>query len=84
MTVQAYSTTITLFAKLTDGQSGVVDSAADAAHSRSGWETLTYTFNENLDGTSSANGEYGLIAFFPNWNGSGWNDPEIEITVYIG
>ena len=84
VTVQAYSTTaFTLFAKLTDGQSGAVDSAADAAHSGSGWETLTYTFNENLDGTSSANGEYGLIAFFPNWNGSGWNDPEIEITVYI-
>lgn len=84
VTVQAYSTTaFTLFAKLTDGQSGAVDSAADAAHTGSGWETLTFTFNENLDGTSSANGEYGLIAFFPNWNGSGWNDPEIEITVYI-
>lgn len=84
VTVQAYSTTaFTLFAKLTDGQSGAVDSAADAAHTGSGWETLTFTFNENLDGTASANGEYGLIAFFPNWNGSGWNDPEIEITVYI-
>lgn len=84
VTVQAYSTTaFTLFAKLTDGQSGAVDSAADAAHTGSGWETLTFTFNENLDGTQSANGEYGLIAFFPNWNGSGWNDPEIEITVYI-
>lgn len=84
VTVQAYSTTaFTLFAKLTSGQGAAVDSAADAAHTGSGWETLTFTFNENLDGTASANGEYGNIAFFPNWNGSGWNDPEIEITVYI-
>ncbi len=84
VTIQVYSTTaFTLFAKLADGQNGAVDSAADAEHSGSGWETLTYTFNENLDNTASANGEYGILALFPNWNGNGWHDPEIEITVYV-
>lgn len=82
--VDVYSTTsFTMLARLAGGQNGATDSAADAAHSGSGWETLTFTFNENLDNTGSANGEYDTIAFFPNWTGSGWNDPEIEITVYI-
>lgn len=84
VTVKVYSTTsFTMFAKLGGGQAGAVDSAADAPHGGSGWETLTFTFNENLDGTASANGEYEKVSFFPNWNGSGWHDPEIEITVYI-
>ena len=84
VTMQVYSTTsFNLLARLAVGQSGAVDSAADAAHTGSGWETLTFTFNENLDGTASANGEYGRIALFPNWNGGGWHDPEIEITVYV-
>jgi len=82
--VLAYSTTpFNMLARTADGQAGAVDSAADAAHGGTGWETLTFTFNEALDGTAPANGEYGIIAFFPNWNGTGWYDPEIEITVYI-
>lgn len=84
VSVDVYSTTgFTMLARVADGQGGATDSAADAVHSGNGWETLTYTFNENLDSTGPANGEYGRIAFFPNWTGSGWNDPEIEITVYI-
>lgn len=84
VTMKVYSTTsFDMLARLAVGQGGAVDAAADAPHTGSGWETLTFTFNENLDGTGTANGEYGRIALFPNWNGSGWHDPEIEITVYV-
>ncbi|MDG1714911.1 T9SS type A sorting domain-containing protein [Lacinutrix sp.] len=84
VTIDAYSTTpFNILARLDGGQNGAIDSAADAAHTGSGWETLTFTFNENLDNTGSANGEYDTIALFPNWNGGGWHDPEIERTVYV-
>ena len=72
-----------MLARLAGAQDGATESAADAAHGGSGWETLTFTFNEALDGTGVANGEYGTLALFPNWNGAGWHDPEIENTVYI-
>ncbi|WP_296317368.1 T9SS type A sorting domain-containing protein [Winogradskyella sp. UBA3174] len=39
----------------------------------SGWQTLTFTLNEMLDGQSTANGEYNRISFFPNWAASGGN-----------
>lgn len=82
--LDVYSTvSFTMLAKLVGGQSGAVDSAADAAHTGGGWETLTFTFNENLDNTGTANGEYGTLALFPNWNGAGYFDPENEITVYV-
>lgn len=84
VTVDVYSTSaFTLLGKLDGGVGGAVPSAADAEHTGSGWETLTFTFDESLDSTAPANGEYTLIAFFPNWNGSGYHDPEIERTVYI-
>ena len=84
VTAQVYSTTtFNMLARLSDAQNGATESAAAATHGGTGWETLTFTFNENLDNTGTANGEYGIIAFFPNWNGSGWHDPEIEITVHI-
>ncbi len=84
VTVDVYSTsTFSMLARLAGGQNGATDSAADASHAGTGWETLTFTFNENLDNTGSANGEYDTIAFFPNWTSPGWNDPEIERTVYI-
>ena len=84
--IDVYATTaFTLFAKVEDKVNDTASpaSAADEAHTGSGWETLTFTFNESLDGTAVANGQYSQIAFFPNWNGSGWNDPVIEITVNI-
>lgn len=84
LTAQVYSTVaFTMLGKVDGGQSGAVPSAADASHTGSGWETLTFTFNENLDGTASSNGEYGTLAVFPNWNGSGWNTPPIDVTIYI-
>ena len=65
--VDVYSTAaFTMLARLDDGQGGAVDSAADVAYTTPGsWQTLTFTFNESLDGTAPSNGEYALIAFFP-------------------
>ncbi|MGB0879610.1 MAG: T9SS type A sorting domain-containing protein [Polaribacter sp.] len=83
--VDVYSTTaFTMFAKVEDkvNDPASAASAADEAHGGTGWETLTFTFDEALDGTAAANGQYSQIAFFPNWNGSGWSDPIIDITVY--
>ncbi len=80
--INVYCTTaFTMLTKVEDGTGPA--SAADEAHTGSGWETLTFTFNESLDGTGVANGEYGKFVIFPNWNGSGWNNPPIEITVYV-
>ena len=84
--IDVYSTTaFTMFAKVEDKVNATASaaSAADEAHTGSGWETLTFTFNEALDGTAAANGQYSQVAFFPNWSGSGWNDPIIDITVNI-
>jgi len=86
VSVKVYSTTaFTLLAKVENAQNGAnAKTSADEAHTGSGWETLTFTFNENLDDSvGPANGEYGKISFFPNWNGSGWNDPVIDITIAI-
>lgn len=84
--VDVYSNAaFTMFAKVEDkiNTSASPASAADEAHSGSGWETLTFTFNESLDGTAAANGTYSQIAFFPNWNGAGWNTPAGDFTVYV-
>jgi hypothetical protein len=83
--VEVYSTSaFLLLAKVEDNINSVAaDSAADEAHTGSGWETLTFTFNESLDGTAPANGEYSQIAFFPNWNGTGWNTPPGDFTIYV-
>lgn len=79
--VNVYSTAaFTMLAKVEEGGPA---SAADEAHTGSGWETLTFTFNESLDGTGVANGEYSKFVMFPNWNGSGWHNPPIEITIYV-
>ena len=86
MKIDVYATTaFTMFAKVEDKVNATASaaSAADEAHTGSGWETLTFTFNEALDNSAAANGQYSQVAFFPNWNGSGWNDPAIEITVNV-
>ena len=84
VSVKVYSTSaFTMLARLADGQAGAVEATGDENHTGSGWETLTFTFNEMLDGGMVSNGQYERIAFFPNWNGAGWNDPAINRTVYI-
>lgn len=55
----------------------------------SGWQTITITFNQSLDTTVPANGEYELLAFFPGWNNAtnGWvtGAPGVGVanTIYI-
>ncbi|WP_323788888.1 T9SS type A sorting domain-containing protein [Psychroserpens sp.] len=46
------------------------------------WQTLTFTFDQIVDGQNLPNGEYSQIAFFPNWAIGGWNPPE-NFTVYV-
>ncbi|MEO1033162.1 MAG: T9SS type A sorting domain-containing protein [Bacteroidota bacterium] len=65
---------------------------ADANHTGSGWETLTFDFTELPDGGTAANNEFSQISFFPNWVGGGagnnmdnnnWNNPVDGITLLV-
>ncbi len=68
--VDVYSTVAAgILAKATDGTGP--DSASDASHSGSGWETLSFNFSEGLDGTTTANGEYAVLRFYPLWSQAG-------------
>ena len=46
----------------------ILDSAADALHTGSGWETLTFDFSDPKDGQAVANGVYAKIFLFNNWD----------------
>ena len=74
--------TFNLFLKMEQG--GPNSAASETYTTPNEWQTLTFTFTEGLDGTSTANGVYELLAFFPNWNStdSGFNTP-IDFTVYV-
>ena len=94
VSVDVYSTqSFTLMARVDDNSGGGATTAtADEAYTTgSGWQTLTFTFNEAIDGQGVADGQYTKIAFFPNWAGGGsgtngtnpdWNDP-VDFTVYV-
>ncbi len=74
----------TLLAKVENGSGP--NSAASKAYTTPGvWQTLTFTFNESLDGTGVANGEYGKIVFFPNWkaDNTGFNNPIVPVTIHV-
>ncbi|NNC49557.1 MAG: T9SS type A sorting domain-containing protein [Flaviramulus sp.] len=87
LTVSAdvYSTSaFNAFAKVEDKvNSTAPPSASSTAHTGSGWENITWTFNQGIDGTVTANGEYSQIAFFPFWNGAGWDTPVDGFTFYV-
>ena len=84
VSIDVYATeSFSMFAKLDGGQNGAVPSAADVVHTGNGWETLTFTFNESIDSTAPANGEYSVLALFPNWNGAGWHDPALARVIYV-
>jgi hypothetical protein len=53
------------------------ESAANAAHGGTGWETLDFNFANPVDSTAVANDIYGGISFFPLWNGSGFDNAEV-------
>ena len=91
--VDVYSTeSFTMMARVDDTANNAATSATAAIDYVGGsWQTMTFTFNESLDGQGVADGQYNKIAFFPNWvgNGSGtngdnpdWNNP-VDFTLFI-
>ncbi len=69
MKLDVYSTTpITIAPKAQYGIAGAPESVTTASHNGTGWETLTFTFNKNLDGKVPANGDYSDFALHINWN----------------
>jgi hypothetical protein len=70
VTVDVYSeTAFSMLARASAATDpNVVDSAADASHTGSGWETLTFDFSDPRDGLPVAAGVYGKIFLFNNWN----------------
>jgi hypothetical protein len=81
VTVAVYSTApFSMLAKVVDGTSGP-ESAAEAGHNGSGWETLSFNFSAPKDGTPVASGEYARILFFPLWKlGGGFKDVAVTTT----
>ena len=81
VSVLIYSTTATgILAKVVDGPGGIpTETAADAQHSGSGWETLTFDFNDPKDcgPCNPASEVYSRILFFPKWETTtpGWDCP---------
>ena len=83
VTVDVYSDVATsILAKVASPLNGTAESATDAAHTGSGWETLTFDFSDPKDNTGVANDVFGRILFFPLWNGSGWDDAAVTTTYY--
>lgn len=85
-----YSTTAAgILAKVTDG--GGPPSAAAAPHGGTGWEELTFNFQNGDDNTAPANGVYTNLIFYPLWgtggNYSGQGGAECvsnaPITIYV-
>lgn len=69
MSMDVYSTTpITIAPKVIGGLAGAPDSTTRVQHTGTGWETLTFTFDLALDGSSVANGDYGAFVIYYNWN----------------
>ncbi|NEV92690.1 T9SS type A sorting domain-containing protein [Psychroflexus sp. YR1-1] len=73
MSMDVYSTTpITIAPKVINGD-GAPDSTTSVSHTGSGWETLTFTFDQGLDNTTTANGVYGAFVIYYNWDTSSNN-----------
>jgi len=83
VSIDVYATqAFTLLAKVEVG--GPNSAAAQSYTTPNTWQTLTFTFTQNLDGTQTANGNYQKIVFFPNWNptNAGFLPPG-NFTVYV-
>ena len=81
VTVDIYSeSAFNMLAKTASPLNGGAESATDAAHTGSGWETLTFDFSDSKDNTPVANDVFGRILFFPQWSGSGWNTSSVTTT----
>ena len=69
MQLDVYSTTAVVIApKAQGGVAGAPESVTTATHNGSGWQTLTFTFNQSLDFKVPANGDYSDFALHINWN----------------
>lgn len=84
MSVDVYSTVAFSPMAKVEG-TGVPAAANTQDHTGSGWETLTFTFTTGSDGTTTANGVYNKVVFFPNRNAAddGWRNPIIDATVHF-
>ncbi|WP_299227831.1 T9SS type A sorting domain-containing protein [uncultured Psychroserpens sp.] len=91
--VDVYSTqNFNMLARVDDNVFNTASSSAASATydtSNGTWQTLTFTFDQVLDGQSLPDGEYSQINFFPNWAGSGgdapnpiWNNGQ-DFIVYV-
>jgi hypothetical protein len=85
VSVDIYSTVATsILGKVEDKVNLTAPASADGeSHGGTGWETITFTFTSGDDTTVTANGEYSQIAFFPLWNGAGWDAPVDGLTIYV-
>lgn len=69
MTLDVYSTTaISIAPKVISGVNGAPDSTGSVSHTGSGWETLTVTFDQGLDNTTTADGVYAAFVIYYNWD----------------
>lgn len=93
VTIDVYSTqSFKMLARVDDNVfNTAASSAAEATYDTANgtWQTLTFTFDQILDGQALPNGEYSQINLFPNWAGSGGNAPNPiwnngqDFTVYV-
>ena len=86
ITIDAYSTTPLTFApKAQGGVAGAPNSVSTATHGGTGWETITVTFNEGLDNTTTANGVYAAFAIHYLWDTTTNNflSPAVNRVIYV-
>ena len=79
MQLDVYSTTaITIAPKAQGGVDGAPNAVTSVSHTGSGWETLTFTFDQTLDNQGPANGDYSDFALHTNWDTSanGFGTPD--------
>ena len=82
MQMDVYSLVAIDFApKAQGGTDGAPDSVSSAAHTGSGWETLTITYDKSLDGKVPANGVYSELALHYLWDiaNSTWATPDSRV-----
>ena len=86
ITIDAYSTTPLTFApKAQGGVAGAPNSVSTATHGGTGWETITVTFNEGLDNTTTANGVYAAFAIHYLWDttSNSFLSPAVNRVIYV-
>jgi hypothetical protein len=86
MSLDVYSdAAITIAPQVKSGLDGAPDSTGAVSHTGSGWETLTLTFDQGLNSTTTANGVYGLFVIYYNWDASTTTfiSPAVDRVFYV-